>query len=242
MKVFVHGVPDTPIVWSPLLDALNLHDDIFVPHLPGLSTPAPEGFGGTPDDYVDWLIAQLSRLAKRSGPLDLVGHDWGGLFVVRIACLRPDLVRTWTAANAVPDPSDPWPLIARLWATPVLGNILMAISPSSGLEKALIRQRLTGGMAAHEAAHWKRQSRRAILKLYRSGMHIGADWDAEIDQAPDRGLVIWSGQDPYTSNETAERFAKRTGASLNILEGAGHWSIAERAETVAGILSTHWKA
>ncbi|MEQ8556873.1 MAG: alpha/beta hydrolase [Henriciella sp.] len=240
MKLFVHGIPDTPIVWSPLVEALGLSETAMCPALPGLATPAPMDFAGTPDAYVDWLIAEMEAAFERDGPIDLVGHDWGGLFVVRAACLRPDLIRSWTAANAVPDPNDPWPLIAHLWATPLLGEFLMAISPPSDLEKALVRQRMSEGLAAHEAVHWKRESRRAILKLYRSGMKVGASWDSDIDRIHPRGLVIWGGSDPYTSDETAETFCKRTGATLELLGNCGHWSIVECTDDVTGALKAHW--
>lgn len=96
-------------------------------------------------------------------------------------------------------------------------------------------------MAAHEAAHWKRESRRAILRLYRTGKHVGAEWDGEIANAPPRGLVIWSGRDPYTGMETAETFTARTGADLKIFENAGHWSIVECAGELAEVLHSHWR-
>lgn len=241
MKLFIHGIPHTPVVWTPLLEALALKQPVSVPPLPGVAAPAPEGFAGTPDAYVNWLIAEMEAAAVEHGPLDLVGHDWGALFVVRAACLRPDLVRTWAAANAVPSPDDPWPLIARLWATPIIGEILMAILPSSQVEKAFARQRMSEGMAAHEAAHWKRQTRRATLKLYRTGLRIGAEWDGEIAQLPPRGLVLWGGKDPYTKPETAEAFCARTGAKLQMLDQCGHFSIIECADQIAALLKTHWK-
>lgn len=240
VKFFVHGVPDTPVIWRPVTDALGMTETSYVPPLPALAAPTPDNFKATPDSYVDWLIGQIEEIAARSGPVDLVGHDWGGLFTVRAASLRPDLIRTWAALNAVPAPDDPWPMLARLWATPLLGEFLMSISPSSGLEKALARQRVSEGMAAHEAAHWRAESRRAILSLYRTGRRIGRDWTPGLGTLPARGLVIWSAEDPFTKPETAQAFCERTGATLHMLEGCGHWSIAERAEDVADILMGHW--
>jgi pimeloyl-ACP methyl ester carboxylesterase len=240
MKLFVHGVPDTPAVWRPVLDSLNLQDQAHTPAIPALCSPTPRGFKGTPDAYVDWLITKMAALAAEHGPLDMVGHDWGGIFTVRAACLRPELVRTWTALNAVPAHDDPWPLVARLWATPFLGEFLMAMSPPSQLEKALSRQRMSDGMAAHEAAHWNRETRSAILKLYRSGMHVGRDWSDGLAALPDTGQVIWSSKDPFTKVGTAETFCARTGAKLTLLEGCGHWSIVECPERVTTLLKEHW--
>jgi pimeloyl-ACP methyl ester carboxylesterase len=66
-KVFVHGVPDTSVVWRPLLDRLRL-----------------------PDGGAVTLNQQLPR------PLDLVAHDWGALLVLRIVSLEPALARSWS--------------------------------------------------------------------------------------------------------------------------------------------------
>ena len=46
-KLFLHGVPDSPAIWSPLLDALALGDTpVAVPALPGFTGPLPAGFAG----------------------------------------------------------------------------------------------------------------------------------------------------------------------------------------------------
>lgn len=83
MKLFVHGVPDTPLVWDPLIDALDLAEgDCLAPALPGFGCPRPAGFSATKDAYTDWLIGQMEAAG---GNVDLVGHDWGGLLVLRAA-------------------------------------------------------------------------------------------------------------------------------------------------------------
>ncbi len=89
--VFVHGVPETPAVWRGLLAALDRPDTVAL-SLPGFGSARPAGFGATMDEYVAWLAAELERLGD---PVDLVGHDWGGGFVARVASTRPELVRSW---------------------------------------------------------------------------------------------------------------------------------------------------
>ena len=78
--VFVHGVPETPAVWRGLLAALDRPDAVPL-SLPGFDRARPDGFGATMDEYAAWLVAQLEDLGE---PVDLVGHDWGGGFVVRV--------------------------------------------------------------------------------------------------------------------------------------------------------------
>ena len=91
--VLVHGVPETPAIWNQLRSHLS-RDDVVTLQLPGFGCARPQGFGSTKEEYVDWLVDQLATL-QAEGPIDLVGHDWGGGFVLRLVSTRPDLVRSW---------------------------------------------------------------------------------------------------------------------------------------------------
>ena len=52
-------------------------------------------------------------------PVDLVGHDWGGGFALRLVSLRPDLVRTWVLdAAGLADVEFEWHDFAKIWQTP----------------------------------------------------------------------------------------------------------------------------
>src|SRR5580693_7848159 len=117
--VFVHGVPETPAVWRGLLAALDRPDTVAL-SLPGFDSARPAGFGATMEEYADWLAAQLEHLG---GPVDLVGHDWGGGFVVRVVSTRPDLVRSWvTDAAGIGDVTFEWHDFAKIWQTPGEGE------------------------------------------------------------------------------------------------------------------------
>ena len=111
--VFVHGVPDTEHVWHRVIAALGRRD-VMTLRLPGFAGPVPEGFPATKDAYAEWLVEQVAKVGT---PVDLVGHDWGALLVLRAASLRPDLVRSWTAGGAPLDPEYEWHEAARLWQT-----------------------------------------------------------------------------------------------------------------------------
>ena len=58
-KLFLHGVPYSPAIWSPLLDALALGDTpVAVPALPGFTGPLPAGFAATKEAYADWATGE----------------------------------------------------------------------------------------------------------------------------------------------------------------------------------------
>ena len=94
--VLVHGNPETAAIWSDLLPLLD-RKDIACLSPPGFGAPIPAGFDCTSDSYRDWLAGELERI----GPtVDLVGHDWGGAHVLRIAMERPELIRSWAVEDA----------------------------------------------------------------------------------------------------------------------------------------------
>ena len=106
MKLFIHGVPDTGFMWTPLIEALDIAgDEYLAPTMPGFDGSFPAGFAATKETYLDWLVQTLEATAQAHGPVDLVGHDWGAPLCAMAAEARPDTIRSWTVVNAVPEPS-----------------------------------------------------------------------------------------------------------------------------------------
>lgn len=242
-KLFLHGVPDSPAIWRPLLAALDLGDTPFaVPALPGFTAPLPAGFRATKEAYADWAVGQAEALFAQHGPIDIIGHDWGALIAQRVAMLRPELFRSWAVSNAVIDPDYRGHRIARIWNTPVLGEIFMALSQAGKLAEGLAAQGMPADIATEEAGQWTKDKRRAILKLYRSanGLSFQHDWARDIDKLPANGALIWGAGDLYVELSVAQRFAASTGTPLTVIEGAGHWAIAERPAEVATALRSFW--
>jgi pimeloyl-ACP methyl ester carboxylesterase len=243
-KLFLHGVPDSPAIWRPLLAALDLGDTpVALPALPGFTGPLPAGFPATKEAYADWAVGQAEALVAVHGPIDIVGHDWGALIAQRVAMLRPDLIRSWAVSNAVIDPEYRGHRIAQIWNTPVLGEIFMALSKPGKLAGGLAAQGMPADIAHEEAVQWaNKDKRRAILKLYRSakGLSFEHDWARDIDKLPANGALIWGEGDPYVELSVAQRFAAKTGTPLTVIDRAGHWAIAERPAEVAVALRRFW--
>ena len=238
-KILVHGVPDTPEMWQPLIAALGEDhtEGIEAPALPGFTAPVPDGFDSSKEAYVGWLIEQMEAAGE---PVHLVGHDWGAILVVRAASLRPDLVRSWAVANALPERDYKWHRTARIWQTPLLGELAMAITTRKALADGLKKAGMPDALAEHEARHWSPSMRQSIPRLYRSAKHVPQEWTGDLGRLPQQGLVFWGDDDPFVPPETAERFCRITNTPLYRNADTGHWSIVEKADTFAALLKDHW--
>ncbi|MCZ4299453.1 alpha/beta fold hydrolase [Henriciella marina] len=238
--ILVHGVPDTPQMWQPLIDALaeDGHTNLSAPALPGFTSLPPSGFDCSKEAYVSWLISEMERAGA---PVNLAGHDWGALLVVRAASLRPDLVNSWAVANALPERDYNWHQTARIWQTPLLGELFMALTGKDRLASSLSSAGMPQPLARHEANQWSPHMRRSILRLYRSAKNIAEEWTRNLDKLPERGLVFWGDDDPFVPVETAQRFCATTGTPLHRNANTGHWSVVEKAPEFAALLKDLWK-
>lgn len=226
MIVLVHGNPETAAIWDPLRAALG-RDDVVALSPPGFGAPVPDGFGATSDEYLAWLVGEVEQL---DGPIDLVGHDWGGGHVQRLAASRPDLIRSWvTDIAGAADPNYVWHDLAQVWQTPGEGEAFveaMMTSPVDDRAAALVAAGMTPEAARACAEAAGPEMGRCILALYRSAAQPKmTEWGRELEAAERRpALVVIATGDPYTGGEVlARRSAQRFGADVAVLEGLGHW-------------------
>lgn len=240
--VLIHGVPETAEVWGPLRSRLD-RQDVSALALPGFGSPRPEGFGATKEAYVDWLVAELEGM-QGDGPLDVVGHDWGGGFVVRLVSTRPDLVRSWvTDAAGIGDADFEWHDVAKVWQTPeareAMFDAVMAQAPE---DRAPMFE---GAGVPHDeavalAGHLDAAMADCILALYRSATDVGREWSPDFHDVTAPGLVLLPSDDPFLDADGARRGAQRAGATVAELAGLGHWWLLQDPARGAEVLQRFW--
>jgi pimeloyl-ACP methyl ester carboxylesterase len=236
--LLVHGVPDTDRVWHAVVPRLG-RPDVVTLRLPGFGGPTPDGFDPTKDAYAAWLVEQI---LAQDGPVDLVGHDWGAILVIRAACLRGDRVRSWAAGAAPLDAEYVWHKAAQAWQTPTMGEKVMAQLTPAALADALIAAGVPPADAHESAAHVDDTMKRCILRLYRSAIKVGEEWGPDLTKLSAPGLVLWGELDPYAAPPWGERLARRTGARFVSFPACSHWWQLERPADVATLLTRHWDA
>jgi len=236
----VHGVPETAAIWRKVRAAIDRESVAL--ELPGFGCPRPAGFGGTKDDYVDWLLEQLAGI---EGPIDLVGHDWGAGLTYRIATAYGDRVRSWAAdIGNIAHPDYQWHDFAKIWqspegeayfetqlATPVEERAglyeLLGLLPEDALEMASAGDALMG---------------ESILGLYRSALpNPYADWGPWSPTAAP-GLVLNPSDDMFGDAAMAAEVATMLGARFEPIEGAGHFWPYQAPDAGAGKLMSFWSS
>jgi pimeloyl-ACP methyl ester carboxylesterase len=240
---FVHGNPETDAIWDALIGHLDRKDVVKLSP-PGFGAPVPRGFNATSDEYLAWLVGKVKALPA---PVDVVGHDWGGGHVLRLAMSRSDLIRSWVSdiAGAL-DPAYVWHDMAQVWQTPEAGEKAVAEMVAGPMEaRAAMFESLgmSPDAARRVAAGVDAAMARCILALYRSAAQPAmANWGRDLEKAAARpGLVIIATEDHYVGGDApARRSAKRAGADVAVLEGLGHWWMCQDPARGAAVLNAFY--
>ena len=238
--VLVHGNPETSAIWDDLIPHLT-SDDVRTISPPGFGAPVPKGFEPTMDGYLEWLINEICRI---DSPVDLVGHDWGGGHVVRLACERPDLIRSWTSdIMGVFTPEYVWHERAQVWQTPRAGEDSVSAMINATPEETRERFHTLGmskPIAKRVAQAINDDLGRCILELYRSAAQpIVGDIFGSLEKATAKpGLAIVATEDPFVGGELlARKAAARAGAEVGILKNQGHWWMCSAPESGAHLIN-----
>ncbi len=222
VAVFVHGVPETPAIWHPLVAELGVDGAVLL-QLPGFGRPLPDGFEPTMGRLADWMADELEAI---DGPIDLVVHDWGAILAWRALAARPGLVRSLVTDGPNLDEHFEWHDMAKLWQTPGDGEAFMEtfVSVSDGDRGAMLAG---SGVPEHAAtamaAAIDTTMAETILVLYRSATDIGNEWGPAIDSIDVPTLVVDSATDPYRSEGSVAQVVERLGAGHHVLPDQGHW-------------------
>jgi pimeloyl-ACP methyl ester carboxylesterase len=242
--VFVHGNPETAAIWGALFDQLE-RDDLIALSPPGFGAPAPGGWTATRAEYIAWLAEELAGI---DGPIDLVGHDWGGGHALGFLIENPDSVQSWCVdLLGILHPDYVWHDAAQGWQTEGVGEEMVAgmvAGPVADRAAASESLGMPPDVAIDVAGGLDEETARCVLALYRSATQPAlAQLGQRLTTTEQRpGLVFMATEDHYagTAQEAAE-VAASVGASVVTLEGQGHWWMFAAADQAADALLTHWE-
>ena len=240
--VFVHGNPGSSRDWDDLLTRVAPLSRAVAFDMPGFGrADKPDDFDYTVDGYARFLGSALSQLGIERAHLVL--HDFGGPWGLTWATQNPDQFASVVLINTGVLLGYSWHYLARIWRTPLAGELFQAITTRSGLRTALRHGNPRGLPRAFVDRMYDDMdacTTRAILRLYRATNDPGsaarnlADGLRPLDRP---ALVVWGAHDPYIPAAMAERQREAfSSAKIAILHGSGHWPFADDPAAVARVV------
>jgi pimeloyl-ACP methyl ester carboxylesterase len=240
--VFVHGNPGSARDWSELERRVGEFGR-------GVAMDMP-GFGGAdkPPQF-DYSVAGYARhlgqllIERGVQTAHLVMHDFGGAWGLAWAAANPQSVASVTCIDTGVLLNYRWHYLARIWQTPVLGEVFMATTTKPAM-RLLLSHGNPRGLPSEYFDHifktFDKGTRRAVLKLYRNTRNTNEAMQqlaAALRPLDLPALVIWGAHDPYVSVEFAERQRQVfPHVEVKILPESGHWPFIDDPDSVAQVV------
>jgi pimeloyl-ACP methyl ester carboxylesterase len=214
----------------------------LAPDLPGFGRSGKPGhFDYTIDGYARFVEQYLDLLEVER--VRLVVHDWGAVGLA-FAQSHPERIERLAVMNAIPFlPGYRWHRTARLWRTPLVGEIAMGATTRFALRRSTLHANATPGPLPDAwldsvLDHFDQGTQRAILRLYRSSPpDVLARAGSELHRLEMPALVVWGLQDPYIPARFATEYAQALpSAELIELPDAGHWWWLDRPDAIERVV------
>lgn len=238
--VFVHGNPGSSADWEHLVAEVGRFARAVAVDMPGFgqADKPRTGFDYTVLGYAAQLEAILLELGIDRAHLVL--HDFGGPWGLAWAAQHPGAFASAVLINTGVLPGYRWHYLAKIWRTPVVGELFLASStrPAFGL---LLRHGNRGGLPGPFLDRMYRDmdkgTKHAILALYRdTDDPAGASGTIIAALAPLHrpALVVWGARDPYIPVAQAQNQDQAFDVErVVLLPESGHWPFADNPEAVS---------
>jgi pimeloyl-ACP methyl ester carboxylesterase len=220
--LYVHGNPNNSDLWLPFLERTGG----VAMDLPGFGRSAkPAQFDYSIKGYGNWLDAFRHELGWER--CRLLVHDWGA-----VGLALGSHVERVVIVNAVPFfPGYRWHRFARIWRTPVLGELFQGSTTKWGLKRFL--PGMPEDFIDSIWDHYDHGTQRAVLKLYRSAPPDALARAGErLSEISAPALVVWGADDQYLPTHFAHAYREALGGEVEIVDGAGHWPWIDKPELV----------
>ena len=241
--VFVHGNPGPLDDWESVIGAVPPTMRVVAMDMPAFGRAArSKAFDYSIEGYARFLGDLLRVLEVER--VHLVAHDIGGAWAAAWAQHQPSVVASLTLVATPLLPDFQWHLWARIWQTPVAGELFQLVA-SRPLIGAVMRwgnpRPLPKRFVDRITGHADLAQKLRILPLYRSARNPRTSFGPLAETLRSLNVpacVIWGRDDPYASVRYAEPTAALfAAAELHVIDGAGHWPFIDEPTRVAAIIS-----
>lgn len=243
--VFVHGNPGSSDDWIELVQAVaSLGRRALAFDLPDFGeTVAPQGFKHDVPTYATFVKDALSTLGIQRA--DIVLHDFGGPIGLVWAAMELERLDSAVLIDTGILPGYRWHTMARIWRTPVLGELVQATTFRSGFRRLIAASEPRGLPRAfldRMYDQYDARTRKAVLELYRATDpgSAGESFASYVASRDIPALVIWGERDAYLPSSFAARQRDAfPSADVHVLPASGHWPFVDSPEIVRRLLLEH---
>ncbi|MFF2551305.1 alpha/beta fold hydrolase [Nocardia sp. NPDC058058] len=236
--VFVHGNPGPMDDWIDLVPPIARFARVIAMDMPGFGrSERPKSFDHSVTGHARFLGRLLDQLGITR--VHLVLHDFGGPWGLRWALDHRDALASLTLINTGALQGYSWHRYARIWQTPLLGELFQLASNPRAMHIALNRDNpkpLPRNYVDRVAGYADWPHKRAVLTLYRNTRDPASAFPEQnlglsADSLP--VCVIWGAGDRYIPVRFADQQRKFfPTAEIHIIEGAGHWPFVDDPQAV----------
>lgn len=240
--VLVHGNPDSADTWRGLMGRTGELARSIALDMPG--------FGQADRPGKDFKIPVEGSAGFLGGALDQLGverahlvlHDFGGPWGLAWAAAHPDAFASVVLMNTGILIGFEVHRVGRLWARPVVGELVMAATSRKRFTEALheANPKLPAPEIERMYDGYDRGTRKMVLRLYRNRtndevLEAAAAHFATLDRP---ALVLWGASDPFVPVRHAEQQRQAfPRAEVVVLEGSSHWPFLDDPDgTAAAVL------
>jgi pimeloyl-ACP methyl ester carboxylesterase len=235
--VYVHGNPGSRLDWLDLVRRTGSFARAIAPDMPGFGDadkPHPRDYRYRVRNLGRHLAELLARLGVRRA--HYVGHDFGGPFSIGAVLHAPKMAGSLSFINTGILRGYKWHPWARLWRTPVIGELYMLLTTEKRFKAGF--PRLPEAFVDQMWRHFDARTKRAVLALYRGTSTEDMSAVAAALRAMDLpSIVVWGVHDRYVPVEFADRNQEALPrATVHRIEKAAHWPFIDQPDEVASVL------
>lgn len=240
--VYLHGNPGSSGDFRRLVEQTGAFSRALTLDMPGFGqADKPADFPYNAQGYAAHLAACLEELGVLRA--QLVMHDFGGAWGLGWAAQHPQQTVSLTLMNTGVTLGYKWHYAARIWQTPLLGELSMAMATQFGFRAILNagqKRKLPPEFIDEMYHNFDKGTRNAVLKLYRAHANpeaMGSTLLQHLQALKSPVLVIWGKRDPYLPVKVAERQAEVFSNIRYVwLEDSAHWPYMDDPQGVADAL------
>jgi pimeloyl-ACP methyl ester carboxylesterase len=236
--VFCHGNPGSRLDWEDLVSRSGEFVRAVAFDLPGFGeADKPREFDYSVTGYARFFSDAFAQLGIDR--VHLVVHDIGGWHGQQWAGSNPDAFRSIVLINTPPIVNYRWYLLAKIWRTPIAGELLQSAMNRPFFDLNIKRGRGRPLPTPFIDRMWRdfdSGTRHAILELYRATdvLRIATLPSETFRRLARPTRVVWGKQDPYIPLRFAEAHREiYPDLDYVYLEKSGHWPFMDDPDGVA---------